>query len=194
MMMLTGGGTAGSVAAQLKQMEARDHRLEAQAAARERAAKAKAAAEARARKHKSCSMWNLSCDEKKLGSALAKGRHALAAAVDATVQTVSDAADHTYSDLIRPGWELAVRAAQDEANAVEDAAEYGIHAAGTVVSYVVQAGSRIYKAATNPVSAVGWAAVHVVKTAYHDAKKAATATVTFVKHYGRASTASSEGC
>jgi hypothetical protein len=119
---------------------------------------------------------------------LAKGWQDVAAAVDATVQAVSDAADATYSDVLRPGWDLVVRAAQDEANAIEDAAEYGIHAAGTVVSFAAQAGSRIYKAATNAAAAIGKAAVHVVKTAYHDAKKAATATVTFVKNHAAAIT------
>jgi hypothetical protein len=163
--------------------------FEAQAAARERAAKAKARAAAAARAHRKCSWTSLSCDWHAAASDIDKGRHDAAAAVDATVQAVSNAADDTYTDLIRPGWELSVRAAQDEANAVEDAAEYGIHAAGTVVSFAAQAGSRIYKAATSAVSAAaGRAAVHVVKTVYHEAEKAATATVAFVKHHAAAIT------
>jgi hypothetical protein len=96
---------------------------------------------------------------------------------------ISDAADDVESDVLRPGWELAVRAARDEATAVADAAEYGIHAAGTAVSYAAQAGSRVYHATTKVAEAAGHAAVHVVKTAYHAAAAAATATVTFVKRH-----------
>ena len=211
-MMIVGGGTVGSVAyqrashpcgsaceadppqpvsaAQFKRMQAADRRLEAQAAARERAAKAKAkaAAEARARAHESCGWADLSCDLHKAASAFDKARHTVAATADAAVRAASDAAGDVASDVIRPGWELVVRAARDEATAIADAAEYGIHAVGTAVSYAAQAGSRVYHAATKLAEAAGRDAVKVVKTAYHAVKKAATATVAFVRHHAAAIT------
>lgn len=206
-MMMARGGSVGSVAwqqashpcdsacqadppqpvsaAQFKRMQAADKRLEAQAAARERAAKAKAkaAAEARARAHESCGWADLSCDLHKAASAFDKARHTVAATADAAVRAASDAAGDVASDVIRPGWELVVRAARDEVTAIADAAEYGIHAVGTAVSYAAQAGSRVYHAATKLADAAGRVAVHLVKTAYHAVKKAATATVAFVKHH-----------
>ena len=204
-MMLTGGGSAGSVAeqqashpcgsacqahppqtvsaAQFKRMQAADKRLEAQAAARERAAKAKAAAEARARAHESCGWADLSCDLHKAASAFDKARHTVAATADAAVRAASGAAGDVASDVIRPGWELVVRAARDEATAIADAAEYGIHAVGTAVSYAAQAGSRVYHAATRLADAAGRVAVSLVKTAYHGVKKAVTSAVAFVRHH-----------
>jgi hypothetical protein len=107
----------------------------------------------------------------------------VAATADAAVREVSDAADDVYNDVLRPGWELEVRLARDEATAVTDAAEYGIHAAGTMISDAAQAGSRVYHEVTRVAEAIGHEAVHLVKTAYHDAAKAATATVAFVKRH-----------
>jgi len=204
-MMMARGGSAGSVAwqqashpcgsgcqadppqmvsaAQFKRMQAADRRLEAQAAARERAAKAKAAAEARARAHESCGWADLSCDLHKAASAFDKARHTVAATADAAVRAASGAAGDVVSDVIRPGWELVVRAARDEATAIADAAEYGIHAVGTAVSYAAQAGSRVYHAATRLADAAGRVAVSLVKTAYHGVKKAVTSAVAFVKHH-----------
>ncbi|MGD0065971.1 MAG: hypothetical protein ABSB76_21305, partial [Streptosporangiaceae bacterium] len=107
----------------------------------------------------------------------------MAAGTDAVVRVASDAADDVYNDVLRPGFELELRAARDAATAVTDAAEYGIHAAGTAISYAAQAGSRVYHAVTKVAEAVVHAAVHVVKTAYHAAAKAVTATETFVKRH-----------
>jgi large repetitive protein len=203
-MMITGGGSApGSLAeqkathpcnsaceahppqpvsaAQQRKMLAHDNELRAQAAARERAARARA--KARAKAHHSCGWLSLSCDLHKAEKLGAKLRHDAAAAADATVRAVSDAADDTYDDVLRPGMALAIRLARDEVTAVVDAAQYGIHAAGTVISYAAQAGSRVYHAVTKVAEKVVHEAVHVVKTAYHEAAKAATATVAFVKRH-----------
>ena len=79
----------------------------------------------------------------------------MAATADAAVREVSDAADDVYNDVLRPGWELEVRLARDEATAVTDAAEYGIHAAGTMISDAAQAGSRVYHEVTRVAEAIG---------------------------------------
>jgi hypothetical protein len=45
----------------------------------------------------------------------------VAATADAAVRAASGAAGDVASDVIRPGWELVVRAARDEATAIADA-------------------------------------------------------------------------
>jgi RHS repeat-associated protein len=203
-MMITGGGSApGSLAeqrathpcgaaceahppqpvseAQIQKNLAPINKLRAQEAARARAARERALERARARH--SCGWVSLSCDLHKAASEFDKARHAVATGADAAARVLSQASDDLASDVLRPGWALAVRLTRDEAAAVTDAAEYGIHAAGTAISYATQAGSRVYHAATKLAGAVRHEAVHLVKTAYHAAAAAATATVTFVKRH-----------
>jgi hypothetical protein len=65
---------------------------------------------------------------------------------------------------------------------VFDAGEWGAHAAVALWNTAGQASSRVYHAATS----LGHDAVNAVRTAYHGAARAATATVTYVKHHAAA--------
>lgn len=70
---------------------------------------------------------------------------------------------------------LDIRAGRDVVTGVKDAAEFGIYAAGTVISYAEQAGSRVYHAVTQAARAVGHELRHVVRNAWHEVTKAAAA-------------------
>ena len=138
-------------------------------------------------KAKSCSWLSLGCDLKRARHAVAhafdKARHDVAATTDDAIHAVAGATTDIYADVIRPGMVLALRVGRDTLNAVQDAAVYGLHAAGTVISYAAQAGSRAYHAVTRAATTVGRAVVHAVKSTWHAVTKAATATVSFVKHH-----------
>ena len=68
-----------------------------------------------------------------------------------------------------------IRAGRDVVTVVNDAAEFGIHSAGTAISYAEQAGSRVYHAVTQAARAVGHEFRHVVRNAWHEVKKATAA-------------------
>jgi RHS repeat-associated protein len=139
-------------------------------------------------KAKGCAWYNVGCHLSHIRHDVAhtfdKARHDVAAAADDVADAVYDGTTDVYQDILRPSWAMAQRIGRDTVNAVKDAAEFGIHTAGTVISYASQAGTRIYHAATQIIHR----AVNVVKTAWHAVKKAATKTVQFIKHHAAAIT------
>jgi RHS repeat-associated protein len=80
----------------------------------------------------------------------------------------------------------AGHAVRDVAAAVSDAAAYGVHAAADVGGMVVSAGAAVAHHVARWAVHHYQAAVHLVRSAVHVVARAATATVSFVKHHAAA--------
>jgi hypothetical protein len=126
-------------------------------------------------KPRSCSWYDLVCDAEEL-------YHQALTLYHKDLNYVAH-----YADLVK---ELSARLARtgvrDLDTAVSDAAKWGAHAAAATWSVAAAATARVYHTVTQYGSDVVHEAEHVVSTAYHHVERAATATVSFIKHHAAA--------
>ena len=99
------------------------------------------------------------------------------------VNRTVDYARHIGGVILRAPLAVVRRAVKDLSTAVSDAARWGAHAAAATFRRAVSAGSRAYHAVTTYAVHQYRAVVNTVRTAYHAVARAATATVSYVKHH-----------
>jgi RHS repeat-associated protein len=129
----------------------------------------------------SCGGW-FSCGWSSVVNHVSSVVHRVVHAVRKVVKKVV----HVVKKVVHEVKKAATREVRNLNQVVADASAWGAAAVATAYDEVGSATSRAYHSVTNYAKKAVKEAVHVVSTAYHAAKRVATATVHFVQHHAAA--------